>query len=1049
MNTITLCENALEPSTWETVEDVEDVCEFLRERFLAWPGTAKIYHKQVAENSDVTPCDEYGVDRLQNLTGHFYVVVYPEGIETILIIVAVAVAAASLGLSFLLRPHATTPNLANQNDASPNNALSDRQNTQRLGSRIPDIYGKVWSTPDLIQLPYKVFVAGQEQEYCYMCIGEGSYTVDQVREDLTPVSQIVGMSVQVYGPFTSPNSGGPSLQIGAAINEPARYVKSSTSVNGQTLVAPNLTGAAFIGPFLVGDPTTTDIWCNFVAESGSYQIPSATGIQAAVNVTIEVGITPVDASGTPTGIEAFTNVTLNGSATLKGIIGVTLKIHLTAAGMVLVRAKRTTNENVAANVSVSDEVVWRDCFAVSPVTQLNFGNITTVQTLTLPTPTALAITSRKLNLLVTRNIPIGTLAAGVVTFAMPGPTRSAADILCAVAQDPKLGNRQASEIDFVGIYTAINQAAAYFGSTLPTEFCFTFDDTSVSAEETIVDIAAACNCVAFRRGSQLTLSFEQQTVNSTILFNHRNKVPNSETRTVTFGTTNDIDGINLTYTEPNDPLSPNQDIAKILSFPINRAHIHSDGGTSLSKYQFSIGLGTAGHSYGIAVTVTNTGATTIAVNTNAFGTVRILPGQTVNVNIQGVAAALNIILIFQSINIGDSIDFEASNPYIADLANGTNLIPSSQFDFVGAGWIAQSGATVVVTDSPSAAVTPQAITAVGIRNNVQAYILGQRLYNKLIYQNTVTNFQGTEEAAVLVRNDRILVADNTRSDTQDGDVISQNGLSITLSQPANFIAGRTYTIWLQHPDETIESIAITQPDATKPNQVLLGSAPLIALVLDPLMWARTTYWIIDNTPQRASAFLLTDKTPQQGKIHNVTAINYDDRYYANDLDLLKGFVVYNGPEGTGTPAIVAGSTYRPSIFNDISDASTGEAGTTGLTISSAASIFGETDGPPVTVPTANFDGHVIWTGFPPVKLSSATTLTIILASLNKTILANAGIVQLRITGFGITNITANGTFTFVVPPNTFLSTIQVEVIARGNHASTSAATVAVTDINIT
>lgn len=1049
-NTIILCENALDPATWETIEDAGDVCEFLQKRFITWPQTAKIFHKQVAQNSDVTPCDEFTAERLSKLTGHFYVVVYPEGIETVLIIVAIAVAAAAVGLSFLLRPHTTSPNIpiVNQQTQSPNNALADRQNTQRLGQRIPDIYGKVWSTPDLIQLPYRIFVAGIEQEFCYMCIGRGSYTIDQIREDLTPVSQIAGMSVEVYGPSTSPNSGAPVLRIGTAIGEPVRYVKGTSSVNGQTLIAPNLAGAGFIGAFLIGDATTTQVWFNFTAEAGSYSVASATGIQSAVNTNIEVGVTPVDASGAPTAAEAFTTVTLNGSATLKSRIGATLKVALSVTGMSLVRAHRTSNTNIAANVSVSDEVKWRDCYAVAPVTQADFGDVTTVQTLTLPTPTALAITSRKLNLLVTRNVIIGTFFLFPfphVGFSGPGPSRYAADILCAIAQDPKIGNRQASEIDFVGIYKTLNDVGVYFGTGLATEFCFTFDDSKVSFEEMYADVCAACFCVGFRRGNLLTISFEKQTVNSTILFNHRNKVPNSETRTVTFGTPNDLDGISLTYIEPNDFQSPNQDIPKTLSFPFTRWHIHSTGGSALLKFQFSIGVDTAGHNYTNQVQIRNTGLATIAIADNHGGTTLIASGATVSVNTAYAGTGASAFQMnFSSLNIGDELNFDLWNPYIADIATITNIVPANQTNFVGANWLAGTGTTITVKEVDSPAVNPQQITAVGIRNNIQAYILGQRLYNKLIYQNTVAEFQCTEEASTLVRNDRILVADNTRSDTQDGEVIDQNGLLLTLSQPVIFIGGRTYTIWLQHPDNTIESIAITQPDATKPKQVVLAGAPSIALVLDPLMYARTTYWVIDSTPQRASAFLLTDKTPQQGKIQNIKSVNYDDRYYFNDVDFIKGFIIPNGPEGTGAADIAAGATYRPSMYNDLNSSS----GDTGLG-SHAGTVTGfdvPFTPPHNTPPFSDGDpgeheaGDVIWNGFPPVKISTNTTLSVVVSSVS-------GTCALLLNGVPAT-LAGAGTYTAVIPAHTYLSTVSVEAQANPGLGSGASATIVITDITI-
>lgn len=1043
MNTVIICENALDPLTWETIE-VDDLCKFLSKRFNKWPETAKIFHHQVAQNCDVTPYDDPSIEKLQSLTGTFYVVIYPEGIETILIIVAIGIAALAVGLSFLLRPHASTPNIPNQQESSPNNQLAARENKERVNGRIPDIEGRVWSTPDLIAVPYKIFVAGVEQEYAYYCIGRGSYTIGLIRDDLTPLAQVTGASVEVYGPFTSPNGGTVQLRLGAAIATPVLNVKASTSVNGQTLLAANLAGTGFIGPFLVGDATTTDIWFNFVAEAGAYQVDGTTGVQTAVTVSLQVGITPVDASGTATGAEVLTSANLVGSATRKDQIGVTLKVHLGTPGMSSVRAHRTSNTTISANISVSDETKWRDCYAVAPVSQTDFGDITTVQTLTLPTQQALALKARKLNILVTRNIPIGTLAGGVVTFSAPGPTDNAADIICAIAQDEKIGNRSAAEIDFVGIYTAINANIAYFGTDLCSKFDFTFDDAKVSFEESIADIAAAVGCVAYRRGSLLTLSFEKLTANSTILFNHRNKVPNSETRTVTFGFNGDIDGLDFTYNEPNDPLSPNQDTPKTLSFPLNVYHMHCTGGTSGIKFLYDAGVGLNGVAYVIQLKITITGVAPITVDDGYAHTQIVAPGTTVFINFNLIGdGATHVVLRFSG-NVGDEFNFNGSNPFIAKVSDLINLIASDQQDFVGANWSAFSGATVVVTPVAPTSVNPKQITAVGIRNNVQAYIIASRLYNKILYQNTVVEFQSLEEAALLVLNDRILVADNTRSDTQDGEVIAQVGLLLTLSQPVTFIGGRTYTIFLQHYDETIESISITQPDATKPTQVLLAGAPSIPLVIDRnVSAALTTYMVVDNTPQRANAFLLSEKTPQSAKTYDVKAVNYDDRYYSNDGDFVKGFVGANGPEGTGSAAIAAGGTYRPTIVNDLNIDSL----SSGLTVS-AGTVHGfftaaippshvppYSDGSPADIE----NGDVIWNGFAPVRFTTNVTLHVVVSAIVGTV------ISLSLNGVAVV-LAGAATYTIVIPAGTYISTCAVE--AQVNSPSGGSGHITITDIFI-
>lgn len=977
MNKVTICENTFEPSTWETFENVKDIPAFLVDRFGGvWPSTAHIYLDHVANNADITPYDEAGIERLTKVTGHFFVVVYPEGIETIILIVAIAVAAAAIGVSFLLRPStATKPNYG-----SPNNALGDRENKARPNQRIPDIFGTLWATFDLISAPYKTFVANQEFEHCFMCIGRGSYTINQIaglyqiRDDTTPLSEIDNATAQVYGPNNGPG-GTPQVQVGPVITEPVVNLIPFTGVNGQILNAFNIqstlgsnsplkfinggsvcqiqnstglnfstyfnvgdqiviggrsmsafmvytddiandpsgikasvhlgsylgaqcvysitaidsisaagdtlrigtsaacaainpgwstvalysggssagastfsalcnfidNGSFFVGPFWLNYPTMIAIWANFVCPQSLYVVDN-NGNQQLCQVTCEMFYWQADINGNPVGSMLSANVTWGGNRTDRLMKGATLKMTVTpGAGGILLCAMRTTaSPNFGGGWQFQDQTQWRDCYIISGTAPSTYGNVTTIQTVIPNTPSALAVRDRKLNALVSRNLPTtsGPAAATVVDFAVVASqvniylsgtatgfqvgdtvfanihygilnllaqftitsitisggdtiifasttiatttliaatgtvsfvsgirgTNNAADIILAMATDPYIGDLQTSQVDVSGIYALAGPGGviqSYFAMfpdlTLPTQFCYTFDDATVTFEESLTDICTAIFCVGYRRGGLLSLSFEQATPNSTLLFNHRNKVPKSETRTVAFGTLNAQDGIELTYTEPNAPNFPNLDTAYTLYFP---------------------------------------------------------PG--------------------------------ASVP---STASGTN---------------------------------PKKVTAIGIRNSSQAMLLGWRLYWKLIAQNTTVQFEATEEATLSVLQDRILVADNTRADTQDGEVIVQTSLLLTLSQNVTFNSSWSYTIFLQHPDETVEAIPITA--GANPNQVILGHAPNQSLVIGTGNYANTTYMIVSNAPTQQSAFLLAEKTPKDNRTFEIKAVNYDPLYYQHDLD---------------------------------------------------------------------------------------------------------------------------------------------------------------------
>ncbi|MFA5409690.1 MAG: host specificity factor TipJ family phage tail protein, partial [Bacilli bacterium] len=312
-------------------------------------------------------------------------------------------------------------------------------------------------------------------------------------------------------------------------------------------------------------------------------------------------------------------------------------------------------------------------------------------------------------------------------------------------------------IDFTEIEAILGyggEVESYFGTEYCTRFAYAFDDKNMSFEEMVGQLMQAVFCTAFRRGNVLSVAFEKQRADSMLLFNHRNKLPGSENRTITFGAVTQNDGIELSYVEPYAPNAQNVDSQYTLYFPEDQS-----------------------------------------------------------------------------------------------------------------------------------AVAPKKINAVGVRNRVQAWMLGWRLYQKLLYQNEVTHFDATSEAALCIIGDRILVADNTRSGVQDGEVLAQNGLELTLSQPVTFSEASpapNYSIFLQLYDGSVESIAITPGEAA--DKVILSEAPSLPLVLDEAKYARTTYMIVSEEEEDRAAFLVQEKDAKKGGIYGIKAVNYDDRYYAHDQD---------------------------------------------------------------------------------------------------------------------------------------------------------------------
>lgn len=858
MKTICLAENALDPSTWEKFE-AEDVRAFLAERYASFPANARIYHQEVATVCDVTPGNEQEIERLGELPGPFIVVCYP-GDPVTLIIAAIAVITIAIAVAvyFLI------PNVAKPNTATPsaNNQLSERTNQARPLARIPEIVGTVRATPDLLQAPYRWFDANDvEYESSYLCVGRGSYLISDIRDGETLFANIYGENLGIYAPNTSPNSVGgaaPIATIGSYTAQPVMTVQKESGVNGQTLYGPNyktalpadtsgnvnfqypniinsidgnfklsryfsagdiisittttytsggfsanLTGVyvvaavasnaqmtlvspasinsawntlnsfsghatgssgaptldasnlfdvfgnptKWVGPFTVGYADMSQIMFNLVASAGLYETDGS-GKNSAYPVTITIGVTPLDStpSHSPTGAEVIYTYTMPGSGSSLSLQA--LSETITTGNYVSVRALRTTNHDLITNGQIVDAVQWRDLYAASALPAGDFGDVTTIQCVTTCTPAALGVKDRKLNMQVTRKLPE---YLGSNTFGPLAPFDSADMIILFLCLDAYNGNRPVSEVDCDGIIATIAAVQAYFGTVEAGEFGYTFDNYNITFEEMIATIANAVFCTAYRQGNKIQLSFERSNPNSSLLFNHRNKIPNSETRQVRFGTLNDVDGIEYAYVDET-----NFDIPMTYYIPENRS-----------------------------------------------------------------------------------------------------------------------------------AVNPIKIQSVGVRNFKHAYLQAYRTYNKLIYQNISTDFTATQEADLLVKNDRILVADNTRTDTQDGEIIAQNVLQLTLSQPFKY-ASLNHSIFLQMIDGTMQSIPIASADPSPASNIVLSVPPRLALALASGLYANTTYLIAGNSDARSAAFLVDSKAPQGNMTTQITAINYDRKYYANDPAFANG-----------------------------------------------------------------------------------------------------------------------------------------------------------------
>lgn len=847
-----------EPFNTESYEtyDVESLVEFLQSKFDKFPSSGRIYHNTVSVSNDVTPKTKDDVKKLLELDGDFFVLIYPS--DPITVVVAIVAIIATAAVAFLLKPKIPTiaSTEAQSETGSSNNQLGARQNKPSLNGRIPDIYGQVRSTPDLIALPYSYFdTTGTEYELSYMCVGRGYYDISDVREGKTPHTATIG-GYAFYEPGNSPVNGTSYLTGGQAITEQFYNYNRLADLNGDTVPAPgsgslvlgypgtstsyktvgftykrlintttgatvdtsnlivtypvisntnpndlikvgdtvtvtsnlgSLTGtytvvsinqsqvrtfevgtgfirvlgwvvelspnpgtfdngfvlvsgqycydmsttqtmtislanSGLIGPFLVDDATATKALVNFIASSGIY---------GGSNIQIKATVTPF-----PSGTPVDTTFTLTPKTNFNGFKGYSFNIDLPGKCTILferITAKLTTVD--------TDEIKIRDLFYGKLLTG-TYSNVTTVAVISKQTQTATSSPERNFNCLAYRKIP--TRISGNTFTTTLTATNNVAEIIAAICLDSLIGRRNIAELDVDNIYNTIAEVYAYFGPTgsVPEVrvFNYTFDKTGLSFEETISAIAATVHCVAYRQGNKIKLKFEKENPIASLMFNHRNILPNTMQRAVSFGVINDYDGVKFKYIDP----------------------------------------------------------------TNDKETILYVPNSSV-----------------------------------------TN---------------------------------PKDIELVGIRSKVQAYYLAWRAWNKIKNQNIAIQFEALQESDLLIISDKILVSDLTRNDTYDGEIVNQIGLTLYLSTDVTVANGDV--IFLQYADGTIGSKTIVSQSA--PNIIAIDSAPALSLNIDIDAYARTMFIIQRAASQINLPFIVTDKTPAEKFTNELKVINYSDAYYAND-----------------------------------------------------------------------------------------------------------------------------------------------------------------------
>ncbi|MFW6465212.1 host specificity factor TipJ family phage tail protein [Acinetobacter baumannii] len=927
-------------STWSEA-DVEDVLAYIYQQFDVWPENAKIYHNQIAESCDVTPNHpkriNAQIEHIQTLEGTFYVVIEPAWLQFVYYAIVAIMAAYSI-YTVLTMPKPQAPTVG-----SSNNELSQRSNQARLNARIPDIFGRVRSYPDLIAQTYTIYKDGIEIEECLMCIGRGYYQILDMRDGDTDVANIAGTSVSVYDPFTS-IIGTPIYQVGEAFTELPKFVRNSASINGQTIELPNSavlesSNVWFQSPNLIKsaglDFTQYFAATDRVALSGAVYGVQDVNLSGSIMVNEDKMVI----------IESSTNI--DNPNLFKGL-------QLTGALVDIVTVTGTPPDEVT-------EINTRDLsgqYIVSGVTKTVIsGGFHYEITLSNPekvnanwqyvnnsyTITAGAVLNRNTNsITLDDTYTINSVTADTIALVNPSAINSDWDKLLTLPNQSTQGQEVLVRFDAVS-----NKYVGWFNFDMPeaTQAVFNFffpnglfyQDSKGGVWEEGITVVIELQAIDSNGDPVGSIT----TINQEIRANNKSQfgrtiyidLPTagsfrfrlSRTTATQAGKTQDTCKIKSVYGMADSTISDYGDVTIVRS-----RTVATDGALSIKErklnclvnrklpvdgtgpLQVTRSAGQAlinlaldqyiGRRTSAEVDIAQINAEIAKVNAYFGSDLMSEFNYTIdddNLSFEEIAGMVASSAFCEPYRFGSltRLKFEQPQENAVLLFNHRNKVPLTekrsytfgvQKDYDGV----ELEYTSAVDDARVKYIIPEditpknplKITTTGIRNEAQAKVRAWREWNKLRYKYMSCEVEVLDESELLIRNDRILNADNTVVDTQDGEIESVDGLIVRTSQPCTFEVGHDYYIYLQMSDATVDVVPCMA--GVDKYHVVLSRPPVQPLVVAADRYVKTLYTLVRADQTEVQAFMLEELTPQTQMTNTLKASNYDARFYERDHDFI-------------------------------------------------------------------------------------------------------------------------------------------------------------------
>nr|WP_314523974.1 host specificity factor TipJ family phage tail protein [uncultured Acinetobacter sp.] len=809
--------------------------EHMPEHLRIFYNPSDMEHAEISVANEVTPKNAYDLKQLDFLPGTFIVIENPKGIVAVIAAVVSLVVGVAVAL-LMPTPSIAQTNQNNNQSSSANNELSSRENKMRVNGRIVDLFGAANDTPDLIAVPYKVYENNVEVEHIVGCIGRGHYHINGAYDGETNIVDIAGASIEVYSPDVDIVSGNPYFALGSEITTTPLSVQQQNSVNGQILRSADTQVLEGTNHLRFGYPNEilrsasnfTDLTTKFVSNdrveitnSGFWfnnQFYHLDGVYSVLSVGYDRMTLSNPAAVNP-GWWILKELATQKTAELSPRIA---SIGEKWIGPFVL-------DNVERNRVLCNFVASNGLYAVYEGNNQGYVDVT-IEVEVTPVNVA--------------GEPLGNPM--VQRIKMNGSSKSRQTVGVTLDMTTFQGRCSVRARRVTGVINAPSVVdevkwQALYGA-------FPLQSTRYESE------------TVFRARTYATtgaLSVKTRKIN----FDLQRMLPfyqNGEMTKEVFPTSSFADAL----------------VSMALDDKIGRRTVDELDLENIYRTYFEIvdyfGTPLAAE---FCATIDDTNLSFEELVTNLCDAVGCTAYRQNNkLKLYFERPTDNSVLLFNFRNIypdtyQKDLSFGLMDDYDGLIYEYTDPTDDSRIN-------------IYLPDK--SAKNPKEVKSVGVRNKWQAHFNAYRLWNKMRFQRKSITFDAASESELLVLRDRIAVADYRNGIHQSGDVLQQEGLILTLSHDVDFIAGKSYVIYLQMSEGSVELIPVTA--GTAKNKVILGRLPNGPLKLNPEDYINTTYIVVNDDTKGSLPYLVAKREPVDQMTNKITAINYDERYYLNDKD---------------------------------------------------------------------------------------------------------------------------------------------------------------------